>query len=654
LKNKQTPKRKKAAAAIPKRKKQSEEERSNQSLLKRVIFGEEKPDLTELEAGSTTILDILSPTTVDTKSKDYIVVDGVYHTYLYITGYGYTTTVGSCWLAPLVEAGEGINMSFLVKRQSKEKILSKISQTTMMNRSRMREVGDTRQDYEELDSAISSGLYLKDVMNRQGEDFYYMHTLIEVTALDPETLEQRATEVEKLCVSVDMIARRCDYKNEQAFLSALPILALDADIERKSRRNALTSGVAAAFPFASYELSDHNGIFLGLNLYNRSPVFLDPYDDYKYTNGNWWIGGSTGAGKTVTLQCLGGRLRQQGKRVIIIAPKKGHEFRPLCEKLGGLYLRMSPSSKDCPNLMAIRRRSLDSYAKLKNIAARDDSVLADKIAQLIIWFSLKKKDLNEEDKSRLDSSLVEVYGHYGITFDNRTIVDETGNFRTMPVIADWHEVLSQNPDTRHLAVVLSRYVTGSAAAMASRNDIDLDNKYIVLDLSGMPDDMIADGTFWATSIAYDLIMNCESDLSALLADELWSLVGATANPQAAGFILEMVKTIRGLGGIAVTSTQGMQDLFGLEGGSYGKGILDASRIKLVMQMEEQEARLIQDKLNLSEDEVRQITRFRRGEGLLCIGYNHVPVAFYTTPKEYEAITTSPTDLRRERQGDSDE
>ena len=656
---KKKPKKKAAAKSAPtkvKKEKQAKKEQQNekQPFLKTLIFGEEKPDLTELEAGSTTILDILSPTTVDTKSRDYIVVDGVFHTYLYVTGYGYTTTVGSCWLAPLVEAGEGVNMSFLVKRQPKEKILSKISQTTMVNRSRMRDVGDTRQDYEELDSAISSGLYLKDVMNRQGEDFYYMHTLIEVTASDPETLEQRVTEVEKLCVSVDMIARRCDYKNEQAFLSSLPILALDPDIERKARRNALTSGVAAAFPFASYELSDHNGIFLGLNLYNRSPVFLDPYDDYKYTNGNWWIGGSTGAGKTVTLQCLGGRLRQQGKRVIIIAPKKGHEFRPLCEKLGGLYLRMSPSSKDCPNLMAIRRKSLDSYAKLKNIAARDDSVLADKIAQLIIWFSLKKKDLGEEDKSRLDSSLVEVYSRYGITFDNSTIVDEDGNFRKMPIISDWYDVLYQDPDTRHLAVVLSRYVSGSASAMASRNNIDLDNKYIVLDLSGMPDDMIADGTFWATSIAYDLIMNCETDLSALLADELWSLVGATANPHAAGFVLEMVKTIRGLGGIAVTSTQGMQDLFGLEGGSYGKGILDASRIKLVMQMEEQEARLIQDKLNLSEDEVRQITRFRRGEGLLCIGYNHVPVAFHTTPKEYEAITTSPTDLRVKRTEESDE
>ena len=95
---------------VPPKEKRTKKEQTEQPLLKRVIFGEERPDLTELEAGSTTILDILAPTTVDTKSKDYIVVDGVYHTYLYITGYGYATTVGSCWLAPLVEAGEGVNM----------------------------------------------------------------------------------------------------------------------------------------------------------------------------------------------------------------------------------------------------------------------------------------------------------------------------------------------------------------------------------------------------------------------------------------------------------------------------------------------------------------------------------------------------------------
>ena len=621
-----------------------------QPLLKRLLFGPERPDLSELEAGSTTILDILSPTAIDTKSRDYIVVDGVFHAYLYITGYGYSTTVGSCWLAPLVEAGEGVNISFSFTRQNREKILSKIAQTTMLNRSRMRDVGDTRQDYEELDSAITSGLYLKDVMNRQGEDFYYMHTLIEVVADDPDTLEQRVTAVEKLCVSVDMIARRCDYANEQGFLSTLPLVTLDANIERKSRRNALTTGVAAAFPFVSYEHSDRNGLFLGLNLYNKSPVFLDPYDDYKYTNGNWWIGGNSGAGKSVTLQCLAGRLREQGKRVVCVIPKKGHEFRPNCEQLGGLYLRLSPSSRDCPNIMAIRRRTLDAYAGIQELAARDDSVLADKISRLIIWYSLQKKDLTEEDKNYLDASLVECYDRYGITFDNASVVDENGAFKEMPIIPDWYNVLLEKAETKHLAVVLTRYVTGSAAAMGRRNHISIDNKYIVLDTSGMPDDLILPGIYWAIDVANDIIMNAGGELSALIADELWSLVGAGSNPLAAAYVQEMVKTIRGLGGIAITSTQGMQDLFSLEGGKYGKGILDSSRIKFVMQMEEQEARLIQQILNLSEEEVRQITRFRRGEGLLCIGYNHVPVAFHVTKKEYDAITTSPTDRQARKKG----
>ena len=68
----------------------------------------------------------------------------------------------------------------------------------------------------------------------------------------------------------DMLAKRCEFKTNRRFIIP-PGLGLDPDIERKSRRNALTTGVAGAFPFASYELSDSGGIFLGLNLYNRSP-----------------------------------------------------------------------------------------------------------------------------------------------------------------------------------------------------------------------------------------------------------------------------------------------------------------------------------------------------------------------------------------------
>ena len=86
--------RKKSAApppdAAPEEKPPVKEQPKKQPFLKRLLFGEETPDLSELEAGSTTILDILSPTSVDTKSRDYIVVDGIFHAYLYITGYGYS------------------------------------------------------------------------------------------------------------------------------------------------------------------------------------------------------------------------------------------------------------------------------------------------------------------------------------------------------------------------------------------------------------------------------------------------------------------------------------------------------------------------------------------------------------------------------------
>ena len=78
---------KKSLPASPKsfsveRQQPPEEAPKKQPFLKRLLFGEERPDLMELEAGSTTILDILSPTTVNTRSRDYIVVDGVFHAYL--------------------------------------------------------------------------------------------------------------------------------------------------------------------------------------------------------------------------------------------------------------------------------------------------------------------------------------------------------------------------------------------------------------------------------------------------------------------------------------------------------------------------------------------------------------------------------------------
>ena len=614
---------------------------------KRKLFSRNKTisPLSRLEAGATTIPDLIAPPDIDTHHADYLLLDGVYHAYLYISGYGYSTVVGKGWLTSLIEAGEGVSLSFQLVKQPREKTVNAIGQTTMINRSRMRDVGDTRQDFEELGDAIGAGLYLKEGMNREGQDFYYMHTLIEVIADDPDTLEQRMTAVETLCVASDMLAKRCEYKHEQAFLSFLPLLISDPDIERKSRRNALTSGVAASFPFASFELSDQKGIFLGLNLYNRSQVFLDFYDDYKYTNGNFAGFGNTGAGKSVLLQCIGKRVREQQRKVIYIVPEKGHEYIPLCEALGGQYIKLGPSSDDSIGLMDIRRFRDDPYnARTKGL--RHDSLMAEKVSWLTGWYSLNKKNLTEEDRAYIDAALIECYNNFGITFDNASVFEGDGvTPKQMPVIKDWYDVLMSKPQTEHLATVLTRYVSGSAISMGGPCNIDPDNPYTVIDLSGLPDDLMLPWVYAATGFATDIILQNGDVGTALLSDELWKLVGAHSNPLAADYTVRMVKLIRSQGGIAGVTSQGMADMMALDGGKYGKSILDSCRIKMVMQMEEQEARLIQKVLNLTEEETKMITRFHRGEGLLCIGHNHVPIAVHVSPKEYDAITTSPTDLR---------
>ena len=154
------------------------------------------------EIGDLTVEDALAPTTAELESRDYIITDGLYRSYLYVCSYGYPSSAAGAWLSPLTELGDGISVSFYLNKKPKEQILQKVSKTTMFNRTRLKDAEDTRTDYEQMDDAVNSGMYIKEQLNREGEDFYYMHTLIEVTAPDAESLESRIKQVKNMCGSL--------------------------------------------------------------------------------------------------------------------------------------------------------------------------------------------------------------------------------------------------------------------------------------------------------------------------------------------------------------------------------------------------------------------------------------------------------------------
>lgn len=85
----------------------------------------------------------------------------------------------------------------------------------------MKETSDTNTDFDEIDSAIRSGYYLKEGL-ANNQDFYYMNILITITADSVEELEWRSNEMKKLMVSQDLQMKPCYFRQEQAFLSTLP------------------------------------------------------------------------------------------------------------------------------------------------------------------------------------------------------------------------------------------------------------------------------------------------------------------------------------------------------------------------------------------------------------------------------------------------
>ena len=84
---------------IPKRKRTSKKKQKRKKEDQPEPIHEPAP----LWTGQTTAIDIIAPSSVDTGSRDYIVVDGIYHAYLYIAGYGYRTRNEAAWLSSLAK-----------------------------------------------------------------------------------------------------------------------------------------------------------------------------------------------------------------------------------------------------------------------------------------------------------------------------------------------------------------------------------------------------------------------------------------------------------------------------------------------------------------------------------------------------------------------
>lgn len=603
----------------------------------------------------------IAPRGIDLMHRNYIIMDGLYYSFLYIKGNGYPNKVRAGWMSSLINAGEGIDVDVFLRRENRSKTIDKVAQRIRLNRTKLKSMQDTSTDYEELAGSIQAGYFIKQGIANYNEDLFYMSVFVTVSARTYEELMWRKQQMTDMLKSMDMYVSDCSFQQEDALRTVMPFLQISPKLEKKSKRNVLTSGAASTYMFTSFEMSDDTGVLLGINRHNNSLCIVDLFDTKKNKNANLNLLGTSGAGKTFTMQLLALRMRMRGIQCYIIAPIKGHEFRRACNRIGGQFIKIAPGSLHCINIMEIRHTISPEMELIDELDYSEmDSLLAQKIQQLMIFFSLLIPDMTNEEEQMLDEALIRTYGKFGITHDNDSVYADRNavppKMKTMPILGDLHEELQKNEMTKRIAVIVSRFVTGSAQSFNQQTNVDLSNKYIVLDLSELKGKLLPVGMMIALDYVWDKIKSDRTKKKAIMIDEIWQLIGAGSNRMAAEFCLEIFKVIRGFGGAAISATQDLSDFFGLEDGRYGRAIINNSKNKIILNLEPDEAEFVRDTLKLTKTEIRSITRFERGEALICSNNSKVPVIIKASKEEQEMITTDRAELEailKERQQEAD-
>ena len=341
-----------------------------------------------------------------------------------------------------------------------------------MNISIFYEKGDNIKDIDIAMSSYNDAKYIRKEIQTHGEDIYFLYIYLIVFSTDKKELDYAIDKVESILQSKGMQTRKSYFRQEQLFLSCLPISENHIDMKKIAKRNILTSGLIGTYPFMSSSIFEEEGIYFGDNIHNNSLVLIDRYNTKKYKNANMCIFGTSGAGKSFFTKILILRNTLLGIEQYIIDPER--EYSKLGVNLNGLVIKIGPTSKNYINIFDIRKESIEE---------NEHGYLATKIGKLIGFFNLVFGELDEEEKGILEEKIIEVYRLKGITFNDNTLY-KNKKFKTskeMPLLEDLYNICNDEK-TKKFKIKLIPFIKGSLKFFNNHTNIKLENKLIIADI----------------------------------------------------------------------------------------------------------------------------------------------------------------------------
>lgn len=586
----------------------------------------------------------LAPKRISFLDSKYVVVDGKFYSFLYMPSNGYDSVVFTGWTSLFVNSYPGVDTHIYLEKVSRDKVMYNIRRNLSYSQTNVEDSSQTSMAFDSSNDKLASGYYLKNGLS-SGQEFFYVNILLSVSAGSPQEVDAIVDELKKTAKENDMRLMECRYLEEKAFISSLPLCHLDPAIEKKTKRNVLTEGAASTYPFTAFELNDDDGIYIGNNMNNNSLVSLDIFNTDRVLNANMFIAGTSGSGKTFTLQLLAERMRLKHIPVMILAPEKEHEFRRLCDAIGGQFVQICAGSPTRINIMEIFKRD-ETEDEMLDGSYIKSSYLSSKVQSLKGFFQLLVPDITPEEKQLLDVSIIETYRQFGITNDNNSLFDpeySDGRYRKMPIISDLKKQLETNSRLIRLSNVLGMLTVGSGESFNGQTNVDLSNPFTVIGLANLDNEMMPLGIYIAMDYCWSRIKEDRTKKKVLFIDEWWKLA---INPIGAEYSMQIAKTIRAYSGSMVIATQQFKDILKYQDGIYGEAVLSNCQTKIILMTEKDDIPNVKRLLSLSDTEARMLATFKQGQALLMAGRSKVMIKFIAGDKEIELISTDRESLNK--------
>ena len=566
--------------------------------------------------GAISEKDLIYPSYINLNNPKYLEIEERYFSTLIIVNY--YREQNDLILKTLIENNTDMNISIFIEKQNTYKILKELTYYIGNVGVDLKTGNENRQDIDIAAYTYNDAKYIRKEMQVNNEEMYFLYIYITIYSKDKKQLEYTIENIAGIAEGKGLQVRKATFRQEEGFIACLPIMENRKEVKEVARRNILTSGLVSTYPFMSSSIFDEQGIFIGTNIYNNSLVFIDRYNTEKYKNANMCIFGTSGAGKSFYTKLLIIRNRLLNIEQYVIDPER--EYNNITEELEGINIKIGPTSEKYINVFDIREESIEE---------NEHGYLASKISKLIGFFNLIFGELNEEEKAIIEEKLIETYKLKNIDFDDNSLYKNNNGkkrfkeSKDMPLLEDLYNIFEKDKKTEKFRIKLIPFVKGSLNFFNNYTNVELNNKLIVADIYELGEENLKYGMYIFTDLFWDKIKINRKIKKAIYLDEIWRLIGVTSNKDVAKFIYKIFKTIRKYGGSSVAITQDVSDLFSLEGGIYGKSILNNSSIKTFFALEEENIKILSEYANLSEKEKIEIKSLKRGENLMFVGEEHI-------------------------------